>query len=52
MMQEAKQQAAAKKMQVVPEYVKAKAIDALAGYASGYISGWEAAKAEEEAKPA
>ena len=42
------QQALAEKLQAMPAQIAAKAIDALGGFASGFLSGYEAAKAEEK----
>lgn len=46
------QQGLAEKLQAMPEQIKTKAIDALGGFASGFLSGYEAAKAEEKQQTA
>ena len=42
------QEKLAEKIKAMPEEIKSKAIDALGGFASGFLSGYEAAKAERE----
>lgn len=46
MVEEQKQQALAEKLKEMPAHVADKAINALGGFASGFLSGYEAARAE------
>lgn len=41
-----------KKLQEAPEQLREKAIRAIGSFARGYLSGYEAAKAEKESQPA
>lgn len=52
MMYEREQQELADKLKTMPKEIAPKAISALGSFASGFMSGWEAAKAETEAQPA